>query len=413
MDYKTTKIKVKNLKSKEYEFLKKLCWHSARLYNVSLYNIRQTFFAEKKYLKYESNYHLAKLNENFELMPSAVAQQIMKVVDRSFKSFFALLKKAKKGNYQYNKIQMPHYLKREDHFLLIFPTSAFRIKNDRLYIGVSNQSKKEGIKDISFRIPDYLKNKKIKEVRLIPKLSMKYFNLEIVYESPIHSLNLNKNSYLSIDIGINNLMTCFDQSNNKTFIVNGKQLKNINYYWNKQIAKLSSIKDKQKNKKWTKRMYSITEKRNNRIMDIMRKSTKFIIDYCIKNNIGNIVIGRNIDMKRDINIGSKNNQNFVQIPFNQLFQQLSYRSKEIGIKYIEVEESYTSKCSSIDNEIIEYHDTYMGTRIKRGLFKTKNNLYINADVNGSINILRKATGIGLTPDQIKGILVYPLKIRVS
>ena len=413
MDYKTTKIKIKSLKSNEYEFLKKLCWHSARLYNVSLYNIRQTFFAEKKYLKYESNYHLAKLNENFELMPSAVAQQTMKVVDRSFKSFFALLKKAKKGNYQYNKIQMPHYLKKEDHFLLIFPTSAFRIKNDRLYIGVSGQSKKEGIKDISFHIPNYLKTKKIKEVRLIPKLSMKYFNLEIVYESPINSLNLNKNSFLSIDIGINNLMTCFDQSNNKTFIVDGKQLKNINYYWNKQIAKLSSIKDKQKNKKWTKRMYAITEKRNNRMMDTMRKSTKYIISYCIKNDIGNIVIGRNIDMKRDINIGSKNNQNFVQIPFNQLFQQLSYRSKEIGIKYIEVEESYTSKCSSIDNEIIEYHDTYMGTRIKRGLFKTKNNLYINADVNGSINILRKATGIGLTPDQIKGILVYPLKIRVS
>jgi len=413
MEYKTTKIKVKHFKSKEYEFLKKLCWHSARLYNVSLYNIRQTYFSNKTYLKYESNYHISKLNENFELMPSAVAQQTMKVVDRSFKSFFALLKKAKKGNYQYNKIQMPHYLKKDDYFLLIFPNNAFRIKNNKLYIGVSSQSKKEGIKDISFDIPDYVKTKKIKEVRLIPKLHMKYFELEMVYESPINSLNLNKNSFLSIDIGINNLMTCFDQSNNKTFIMDGKQLKNINYYWNKQIAKLSSIKDKQKNKKWTKRMYSITEKRNNRIMDIMRKSTKFIIDYCIKNNIGNIVIGRNIDMKRDINIGSKNNQNFVQIPFNQLFQQLSYRSKEIGIKYIETSEEYTSKCSSIDNEIIGFKDSYDGMRVKRGLFKTKNNLYINADVNGSINILRKATGIGILPDQIKGILVYPLKIRVS
>ena len=118
-------------------------------------------------------------------------------------------------------------------------------------------------------------------------------------------------------------------------------------------------------------------------------------------------------MKQDINIGKVNNQNFVQIPFNQLFQQLSYRSKEIGIKYIETSEEYTSKCSSIDNEIIGFKDSYDGMRIKRGLFKTKNNLYINADVNGALNILRKATGIGILPDQIKGILVYPLKIRVS
>jgi len=390
-----------------------MCWHSARLYNVSLYNIRQTFFAEKKYLKYESNYHISKSNENYQIMPSAVAQQTMKVADRSFKSFFALLKKAKKGNYQYNKIQMPHYLKKEDYFLLIFPTSAFRIKNGKLYIGVSSQSKKVGIKDISFDIPDYIKSKKIKEVRLIPRLQLRYFDLEIIYESPVNSLSLNKNSYLSIDIGINNLMTCFDQSNNKTFIVNGKQLKNINYYWNKQIAKLSSIKDKQKNKKWTKRMYSLTEKRNNRVTDFMRKSAKYIIDYCIKNDIGNIVIGKNDDIKREINLGSKNNQNFVQIPFGQLFQQLSYRSREIGIKYIEVEESYTSKCSCIDNETIEYHDVYMGQRIKRGLFKTKEEFHINADVNGAINILRKVNGMVIKPNHIKGILVFPLKIRIS
>ena len=240
--------------------------------------------------------------------------------------------------------------------------------------------------------------------------------MEVVYEVKEQNLNLNRDNVLSIDIGLSNLATCYDVSNNRTFIMDGKKLKSINYSWNKQNAKLQGIKDKQNIKGYTKHQFLLKRKRENRVKDVMRKTAKYVLDYCIAHNIGTIVVGHNKGWKQGINIGKRNNQNFVQIPFGYLMSMLESKCQEYGLSYLETQESHTSKCSAIDNESVKHHDEYVGRRIKRGLFRSKNGILINSDVNGAINIARKSKVTAIqfnTVEQIKGIVAYPKRIRIA
>lgn len=176
----------------------------------------------------------------------------------------------------------------------------------------------------------------------------------------------------------------------KPFIVNGKPLKSINQFYNKRKANLQSkLKNNAKN---SKRISSLSLKRNNKINDYLHKSTTFIVNYLVSNNIANLIVGHNKEWKQDINIGKKNNQNFVSIPHSRFKELLKYKCELEGITYIETEESYTSKCSFLDNEEICKHESYKGKRVKRGLFKSNDGTLINADVNGSLNILKKVVG---------------------
>ena len=223
-------------------------------------------------------------------------------------------------------------------------------------------------------------------------------------------------NYLSIDLGLNNLMTCYDTKNNKSFIVNGKPAKSINQYYNKKKITLQNNLIKNHNKYTSNRLNNLTLKRNNKISDYLHKSSRFIVNYCVENQISNIIVGYNKEWKQEINIGKKNNQNFVQIPHKNLINMLEYKSKLEGINFIQNEESYTSKCSALDLESLNKHDNYMGKRVKRGLFVSSNGIKINADLNGALNILRK-----VVPDKGKetiqtqryrGQAIWPLKVNL-
>ena len=120
----------------------------------------------------------------------------------------------------------------------------------------------------------------------------------------------------------------------------------------------------------------------------MHKISHAIIVYMETNNLNTLFVGKNTGWKEGINIGKTNNQNFVSIPFNMLISMLSYKCKLSGIKMVELNEAYTSKCSFLDNEKICKHDLYLGKRIKRGLFESKHGHKLNADINGSFNIMR-------------------------
>jgi len=413
--YKTQVNQIRSLDSKQYKILRKLCFHSARLYNYGLYNVKQQFKETKTYLRYELNYHHCKLNENYQILPSVIGQQTLKIVDRSFHSFFGLIQ-AKKNDYKDVKISEPKFLPKTGYFQLTVPTNGFSIKDDILHIGLSKAMQKEtGIKGIKLPFPNQIKPESVKEIRIHPKCKARYFTLEIVYEDIEVDLQLDNKNVLSIDIGLNNLATCFDMKNSKSFIINGKPIKSINYYYNKQRANLQSIKDLQKIKGETRQLFLLTRKRNNRIKDYIRKSCKYIIEYCRANNIGKIIVGHNKGWKQDINIGKRNNQNFVQIPFGQLMSSLESNCNNYGITYKEVVESHTSKCSYLDNEPVKHHDNYKGKRIKRGLFKTAIGLLVNADVNGSCNIGRKVSGdySEMSNDHIKGVLANPLRIQIA
>ena len=412
--YLTLKQQVKHLSKKEFRNLKYLCHIAKNLKNQAIYNVRQHYFQNKKYLSYNENYKMLKNSENYKKLNSNMAQQILKEVDESFKSFFALLKLAKNGQYN-GKIKLPNYLDKDGFTTLVI--GFVRLKDDMLIVPYSNSFKKTH-QEVKVKLPSVLKDKKIKEIRIIPKQHSRYFEIQYIYEVEEVQRELNKENALGIDLGIDNLCTCVTNTG-ASFIIDGRKLKSINQYYNKINAKLQSIKDKQKIERTTLRQKRITRKRNNRINDYLSKAARTIVNYCLNNDIGKLVLGYNEDFQRKSNIGSINNQNFVNIPYGKLRDKLIYLCKLYGIEFKLQEESYTSKASFFDGDEIPIYDKenlqeyiFSGKRIKRGLYQTSTGKLINADCNGALNILRKSKVVDLSVLYNRGELNTPKRIRV-
>ena len=413
--YLTLKQQVKHLSKKEFRNLKYLSHVAKNLTNEAIYNIRQYYFNKKKYLSYNENYKMLKNSENYKKLNSNMAQQILKEVDGSFKSFFGLLKLAKNGQYDNKKIKLPKYLAKDGFTTLVI--GFVRLKDDILIVPYSNSFKKTH-QEVKIKLPPVLKGKKIKEIRIIPKQHSRYFEIQYTYEVEEVQRELNKENGLGIDLGIDNLCTCVTNAG-ASFIIDGRKLKSINQYYNKTNAKLQSIKDKQKTSRTTLRQKRIARKRNNRINDYLSKAARIIINYCLNYDIGKIVLGYNEDFQRNSNIGSINNQNFVNIPYGKLRGKLIYLCKLYGIEFKLQEESYTSKASFFDGDEIPIYDKenqkeyiFSGKRIKRGLYQTSKGYQLNADCNGALNILRKSKVVDLRVLYNRGELNTPKRIRV-
>ena len=413
--YLTLKQQVKHLSKKEFRNLKYLSHIAKNLTNEAIYNIRQYYFNKKKYLSYNENYKMLKNSENYKKLNSNMAQQILKEVDGSFKSFFGLLKLAKNGQYNFKDIKLPKYLAKDGFTTLVI--GFVRLKDDMLIVPYSNSFRKTH-KEIAIKLPPVLKGKKIKEIRIIPKQHSRYFEIQYTYEVEEVQRELNKENALGIDLGIDNLCTCVTNAG-ASFIIDGRKLKSINQYYNKTNAKLQSIKDKQKIEHITLRQKRIARKRNNRINDYLSKAARIIVNYCLNNDIGKLVLGYNEDFQRNSNIGSINNQNFVNIPYGKLRDKLIYLCKLYGIEFKLQEESYTSKASFFDGDEIPIYDKenlqeyiFSGKRIKRGLYQTSTGKLINADCNGALNILRKSKVVDLSVLYNRGELNTPKRIRV-
>ena len=416
--YLVIKQQVKHLTKEEYNILRELCRTAKNLTNQAIYNIRQHYFQEKQYLRYEANYHELKNSENYKLLNSNMAQQTLKDVDAMFKSFFALIKLAKQGKYNFKHIKLPKYLPKNDYSNLIIGQIRLR-KDNILTIPYSNTFKKKYETKIQIKIPQILEGKKIKEIQIIPKFNARFFEIQYTYEIQEEDIKLDTNNALAIDLGVNNLCTCVTNTG-KSFIVDGRKLKSVNQFFNKQNAKLQSIKDKQNIKRETKQQYLISRKRKNKVDDYINKTCRYIINYCLVNDIGTLVIGYNQSFQSKANLGKKNNQIFTQLPFGKIREKLEYLCKRYNINYILQEESYTSKASFFDNDELPIYNAdnpqtyeFSGKRIKRGLYQTKNNYLFNADCNGALNILRKSKAVDLTILCRRGELDTPKRIRIS
>ena len=413
--YLTLKQQVKHLSKKEFRNLKYLSHIAKNLTNEAIYNIRQYYFNKKKYLSYNENYEILKNSENYKKLNSNMAQQILKEVDGSFKSFFGLLKLAKNGQYDNKRIKLPKYLAKDGFTTLVI--GFVRIKDDILIVPYSNSFKKTH-QEVKIKLPPVLKDKKIKEIRIIPRQHSRYFEIQYTYEVEEVQRELKKENALGIDLGIDNLCTCVT-NNGASFLIDGRKLKSINQYYNKINAKLQSIKDKQKIEHITLRQKRIARRRNNRIEDYLSKAARIIINYCLNNDIGKLVLGYNENFQRNSNIGSINNQNFVNIPYGKLRDKLIYLCKLYGIEFKLQEESYTSKASFFDRDEIPIYDKenpqeyiFSGKRIKRGLYQTSKGYQLNADCNGALNIIRKSKVVDLSVLYNRGELNTPKRIRV-
>ena len=414
--YLTVKQQVSQFSKEDYRNIKRLSHIAKNLANQAIYNVRQYYFREGKYLNYQKNYVLLKESENYKTLNSNMAQQILKEVDGMFQSFFALLELAKKGKYSFKAVKLPKYLPKDGFTTLII--GFVRLKGNQLTIPYSQSYAKEH-KKVTINIPPILEGKKVKEIKIIPKSKARFFEIQYTYEVAEEQRELEEQKALAIDFGIDNLTTCVTNKG-QTFIIDGRRLKSINQWYNKENSRLQSIKDKQKLKCGTNRQKSITRKRNNRVNDYMSKTARKIINYCLNNKIGVLVCGYNVTFQRNSNIGKVNNQNFVNIPFGKLRDKLQYLCKLYGIKYVEQEESYTSKASFWDkDEIPVYNDdnpkqyTFSGKRIHRGMYKTASGYTFNADVNGAVNILRKSKVVSLWGLYCRGELDTPVRIRVA
>lgn len=282
---------MKHLTKEEYNILRELCRISKNLTNQAIYNIRQYYLQEKQYLRYEANYYELKNSDNYKLLNSNMAQQTLKNADQMFKSFFALIKLAKQGKYNFKHIKLPKYLPKNSYSNLIIGQIRLR-KDNILTVPFSNTFKKKYETKIQIKIPQILEGKKIKEIQIIPKFNARFFEIQYTYEVQEENIKLDTNNALAIDLGINNLCTCVTNTG-KSFIIDGRKLKSINQFFNKQNARLQSIKDKQNIKRQTKQQYLIFRKRKNRIDDYINKTCRYVINYCLSYDVGTLVIGYN------------------------------------------------------------------------------------------------------------------------
>lgn len=371
------------------------------LYNKANYVIRQEFINNGKYISLYDMFNNFKEDELYKSMPARASRKVLTYVDQNWQSFFTCIKDWKSNRSKYKgKPNLPKYLPKNGKFNACFIDSGI-LKPTKKTIGTI------GLSSLSMRIKTKKEYKKIKEVNINPLKSGKY-KINIIYKHEEKPLKPNNNKYCSIDLGLNNLMT-LTSNETKPIIVNGRPLKSINQYYNKLKSKYQSELPKEVFK--SRKINKLTEKRNNKINDYLHKSSKYLIDFCLKNNLNSIIIGYNQAWKQEIDIGKRNNQNFVGIPYYRLISIIEYKCKMVGLNIELREESYTSKCSSIDLEDVKKHDVYQGSRIKRGLFKSKEGKIINADVNGSLNILRKAVPNINFINGIEAVAVLPKTIR--
>ena len=415
--YLTVKQQVKHLSKEDYKSIKELCHIAKNLANQAIYNVRQYYFAEGEYLNYEKNYALLKTSDNYKLLNSNMAQQILKEVDGSFKSFFGLLKLAKKGKYSFRDCKLPKYLPKDGYTTLVI--GFVRLNGNKLILPYSNSYSKTH-KRVEITIPPILLDKKVKEIRIIPKANARFFEIQYTYEAECVQRNLNTNNALALDLGVNNLVTAVSNSG-KSFIIDGKKLKSINQWYNKQNASLQSVKDKQHfGRKPTNRQRAICRARNNKVNDYMNKAARKIIDYCIRNDIGTLVVGYNETFQKSSHMGKQSNQSFVNIPYGQLRFKLEYLCELNGITYVKQEESYTSKASFWDKDNIPVYNNdnpqsyvFSGKRIHRGMYQCANGKCLNADVNGALNIMRKSNVVSLNTLYARGEVDTPVRIRIA
>lgn len=409
------------LTKEEHSVMTDLSYHAARLYNVGLYSVRQYYFANNTYLNYSKNYHECKGNENYKLLLSDTAQQILRLVERNMKSFFALWKLKQSGKYSDN-VSLPHYKGKQELSIVPIQSRSARIKDGMVYIGLSKAFKEQytpSFKELVFTLPKHIQVDNLQEVRIIPVFGGKEFDIEYVYHKTVEPVeNLNPEKYLGADMGLDNFATCLDSATGFSFIIDGKNIKSINQRYNKEIARLQSVKDHQHYTHATNRMFRLTRKRGFQLNNYMNLAVKHITDYCIEQQIGTIVVGDFSGIKQGINHGKRNNQNFVQIPYGVFRQKLKSKCQQLGIVCTSHEESYTSKTSFLDRETPEKHDAYQGRRVQRGLFRAANGTTINADVNGAAQILHKYLKSNrLLTDSFfelaaKGCVNYPRRVRL-
>jgi IS605 OrfB family transposase len=391
-----------------------ICSEANKLTNQGIYYARQLHFKTGRWIGKFTLDAEYKSSKHFQVLYSQAAQQVLRSVYESFKSYRALSKLWRDGELA-EKPKLPDYRKKGGLAVVSYPKQALKLIDGMIRVPLG-QLVKTWFQIDSFTVPmpSNLKFEDIKELRILPRNGC--FYTEFVYRLKPVQVDVDPMRVLGIDSGLNNWLTCVSNVGT-SFIVDGLHLKSLNRWHNKQIA---SLKEGKSQDFWSKRLAQLTEKRNRQMRDAVNKAARIVVDHCIKNRIGRIVFGWNQRQKDGSNLGKKTNQKFVQIPTAKLKERIAQLAEQHGIEFVETEESYTSQASFVDDDFLptfgEKPDSWKssGKRTKRGLFRTAQNWYINADCNGAANILRKvATMLGFSLSGVgRGSLTAPTRIKL-
>lgn len=391
-----------------YNLLDDFCFKSKNLYNSANYQIRQEFIKNKKYLSY---YDVDKLMKNimvnddqvndYSEMPTArSAQQCLRLLDKNWKIFFKLIKDWSKHPEKYLGMpKLPKYKKKNGRNLLILTNQDCKLKDG--YIKFPKIFK-------GFTLKTKVSN--LQQVKILPRND--YIIIEISYSKNINNLKEDNQRYISIDLGVNNLMALTNNCNVQFELISGRKLKSINQYYNKKVAYYKELAKRMNNLNITHRINRLTNKRNNLILDLIHKASKKVVEYALSCEANTIIIGKNDNWKQGSSIGKINNQNFVQIPHSILIEKIKYKAEEYGINVILTKESYTSGTSFLDNELPIKELYNKRRRVKRGLFISNKGKKINADINGSLQILKKVFSNAFNSYEIEGCRFNPVKVEL-
>lgn len=379
------------------------CFFSKNLYNYANYTIRQEFINNGRWIRYnELDKALHHTDPYVELM-SQPAQQTLAALDRNWKAFFASIKDWKKNPGKYlGRPKIPKYLPKDGRYPWFIKNNSCRIQNGRLEFtikrlhGVTFPTKSEG---------------RLLGVRFIPRGSC--YVMEIVKEVEIPDFVERPMSRIAgIDLGVNNFATISNNIGVNPIIINGKGLKSINQFYNKQRAQTQSNLMKRHGKRNSRALDDLTFKRFCRVKNFMHAASRIVVNYCLEHDIDTLVCGLNSGWKQEVNTGKKNNQKFHSIPYDMFIQQLEYKCKENNIRFISTEESYTSGTSFLDEEQPTESSYNKSRRVYRGLFKSEHGL-INADVNGSLQIIKKVSENAFIGYSVEAAGLQPSMMNVA
>ena len=396
--------------NKYYDMVDEFCYLSKNLYNHANYIVRNEFVKNDKWIRYNDLDKMLKADSeypDYRNMPTAQsAQQILRLLDKNWKSFFSAIKDwAKNKDKYFGRPKLPNYKKKEGRQILILTNQNIKLKDNIIHFPKTFKG---------FTLNAVCCNKKnfaeLNQIRFLPKNN--HIVVEIVYSIEISEQSDDNGKYCSIDIGIDNLATVTNNVELPAFVINGKGLKSINKYYNKQIAHYKEIAKRMNELEYTKRMNSISTKRNAKVNDYMHKASRYIVDFCRNNDIHTLVIGYNKNWKQKSNMSKNVNQSFVGLPTQRFIEMCQYKGQECGINVILSEESYTSGTSFLDNEEPIKENYNKDRRIYRGLFISNREIKINADVNGSYQIMKKVFPKAFA-DGIKGVALHPIRVNIA
>ena len=380
------------------------------LYNHANYLVRNEFADTGKWLRYQELDKILKKDFDFpdyrNMPASQSAQQVLRLLETNWKSFFNSIKDWSKNKDKYlGKPKLPKYKPKDGKMVLPLTNQQVRVKGDLLHF--PNSFCGFTVKPRCKTLDNF---EKINQVRIVPKGQS--FCLEVVYSISVESeLRSDNGRYMSIDLGLDNLATVVTNIGLNPIIFNGKGLKSTNQYYNKKKAHYQSVAKQMNNQHYTNRLYRLTQRRNLKVEDYLHKVSRYIVDFALENQINTIIIGNNKNWKQSSSLGKVTNQAFVSIPHQKLIDKICYKAELCGIQVILIEESYTSGTSFLDGELPQKEFYNKKRRVHRGLFVSNKGIKINADVNAAFQIMKKVFPNVFT-DGIEGVVLHPVRVGI-